>query len=91
MRQTGCDIDMKNDQSVDKERYDASIARLDAIFRVMSDTVTEVSQWRCPYKNAQSRCTANFGCRNQDRNVPDAELYICTGDDNLDYRSAWEI
>lgn len=76
---------------VDRERYDASIRRLDAIFRGMSDTVTEVSRWRCPYKNVQDRCTAKFGCRNQQRNVPEGELYICTGDDKLDYRSAWDV
>lgn len=76
---------------VDKERYDASIRRLDAIFRGMSDTVTEVSRWRCPYKNVQDRCTAKFGCRNQQRNVPEGELYICVGDDKLDYRSAWDV
>ena len=75
----------------DRERYDASIRRLDAIFRGMSDTVTEVSRWRCPYKSAQDRCTAKFGCRNQQRNVPEGELYICIGDDKLDYRSAWEV
>ena len=79
------------EQPVDKARYQASMSRLDAIFRSMSDTVTEVSQWRCPYKNAQDRCTAKFGCRNQDRTVPAGELYICTGDDKLDYRSAWEV
>ncbi len=78
-------------QPVDPDRHRASLARLDAIFRSISDTVSEVSQWRCPYKNAQDRCTANFGCRNQQRKVPAGELYICTGDDNLDYRDAWEV
>ena len=83
---------MTNEQKpVDKERYRASLSRLDAIFRDMSDTVTEVSQWRCPYKNVQDRCTAKFGCRNQDRKVPAGELFICTGDDKLDYRSAWDV
>ena len=57
----------------------------------MSDTVGEVSTWRCPYKNVKDRCTANFGCRNQDRAVPEGELFICLGDDNLDYQSAWEV
>ncbi len=76
---------------VDKERYRASMARLYDIFKDMSDTVTEVSTRRCPYKNAQDRCTAKFGCRNQDRTVPAGELYICTGSDNLDYRNAWEV
>lgn len=84
-------LDMAKEQGVDKERYRASMGRLDAIFRGVSDTVTEVSRWRCPYKNAQNRCTAQFGCRNQQRKVPKGELYICVGDDNLDYRSAWEI
>ena len=44
---------MANEQGIDKARYRESMSRLDAIFRGMSDTVTEVSQWRCPYKNAQ--------------------------------------
>ncbi len=57
----------------------------------INDTAVEVSTWRCPYKNAQNRCTANFGCRNQDRNVPDGERFICTSSDKLDYRSAWEV
>lgn len=74
----------------DRERHRASMTRLDAIFRGISDTVTEVSQWRCPYKNAADRCTAKFGCRNQLRDVPQGELYICGGDDSLDYRSAWD-
>ena len=75
----------------DRSRYEASLQRLDDIFRDMSDTVTEVSKWRCPYKSVEDRCTANFGCRNQDRSVPEGELFICTSDDNLDYRSAWDL
>ena len=76
---------------VDEGRYRASVARLHEIFRGMSEAVESVSSWRCPYKNVQDCCTANFGCRNQDRSVPAGELYICTGSDNLDYRSAWEV
>ena len=78
-------------QQFDIERYRASIARLHQIFKGMSETTTLVSTWRCPYKNVQDRCTAGFGCRNQDRAVPSGELFICTGRDNLDYRSAWEV
>jgi hypothetical protein len=81
----------QHNQRVDKQRYKASMARLHDIFKGMSDTVNEVSKWRCPYKNVEDRCTANFGCRNQNRKVPAGELYICTGDDKLDYRSAWEV
>lgn len=78
-------------QRIDKERYEASLTRLTDIFKGMSETVDVVSTWRCPYKNAQDRCTAVFGCRNQDRSVKEGELHICTGSDHLDYRSAWEV
>lgn len=77
---------------VDKESYKASMDRLYAIFEGISDTATETSKWRCPYKNARSRCTANFKCRNQKHiaQQPD-ELAMCTASDKLDYRSAWEV
>jgi hypothetical protein len=77
-------------QRVDPERYRRSLERLTEIFRGISETANVVSSYRCPYKNARDRCTAQFGCRNQDRSVYPGELYLCTGDDNLDYRSAWE-
>ena len=78
-------------QRIDKERYRASMARLTDIFRDVSETVNRVSTWRCPYKDVQDRCTANFGCRNQLHTKVPGELPICTGSDYLDYRSAWEI
>ena len=77
-------------KKVDEERYRRSLDRLHEIFKDISDTVAEVSASRCPYKNAEDRCTAQFGCRNQDRSVAPGQLYICTGSDDLDYRSAWE-
>ena len=78
-------------QNVDRERYEASISRLYDIFRGISDTTTRVSTRRCPYKNVEDRCTAAFGCRNQERRVPPDELFICTADDRLDYRGAWDV
>jgi len=79
-------------QQIDEQRYRASIARLEAVFRDISETATEVSTRRCPYKNVKDRCTAKFGCRNQLRIPTDRdERPICTGSDNLDYRSAWEV
>jgi hypothetical protein len=77
-------------QRFDTEHYLESIGRLQEILRGISETVTEVSKWRCPYKNVEDRCTASFGCRNQDHKVPVGKLSLCTGDDNLDYRNAWE-
>ena len=77
-------------QVFNKRRYEQSMTRLQDILRGISDTATRVSTWRCPYKNADDHCTANFGCRNQDRSVSDGKLPICNSDDNLDYRSAWD-
>ena len=71
-------------------RYQASLDRLYNIFKEMSDTVNEVSRWRCPYKSVQDRCTASFGCRNQLRDGSEG-LQACVGSDKLDYRSAWEV
>ncbi len=78
-------------QKVDPEKYRRSVERLTEIFRGISDTANLVSTYRCPYKNAQDKCTAQFGCRNQERSVPPGGLYPCTGSDDLDYRSAWEV
>ena len=77
-------------RKVDPERYKRSVTRLTEIFRGISETVNVVSTYRCPYKNVHDRCTALFGCRNQDRSVASGELFPCTGSDSLDYRAAWE-
>ncbi len=78
------------DAKFDIERYRASIERLHQIFSGISDTITEVSQWRCPYKNVSDRCTATFRCRNQDGPLQAEQLPRCTGSDDLDYRQAWQ-
>ena len=78
--------------SADPERARASIQRLMGIYREISAVADEVSLIRCPYKDAMSRCTANFDCRNQ-YFLPDrpGERAICTGSDKLDYRKAWQL
>ncbi|MED6296511.1 MAG: hypothetical protein VYB13_04570 [Chloroflexota bacterium] len=77
-------------EPVDQEKYKQSLGKLESIFRSISDTAAEVSSWRCPYKNVEDRCTAKFGCRNQDRSGPAEKLFLCIGSDDIDYRSAWE-
>ena len=79
------------DQQIDIDRYRKSMARLESIFRSINDTANEVSTRRCPYANAQDRCTAGFGCRNQDRTNGTTELPLCTGTSDLNYRSAWQV
>ncbi len=78
-------------EPVDRDRYEAGMAWLNEIFAGIGETATEVSKWRCPYKNVEDRCTAKFGCQNQARSVPEGELAVCTGSDKLDYRTAWEV
>ena len=78
-------------QKADKKRYEASISRLMDIYRGISDSANEVSQWRCPYKNVSDRCTAVFGCRNQLFDQGRENPAQCTGSDELNYRTAWEI
>ena len=60
------------------------------IFTDISETVNRVSTWRCPYKNAQDLCTADFACRNKSLDPEVGELPLCTGSDHLDFRDAWE-
>ena len=74
-----------------KDKYNKSLKRLEDIFRDISHSANEVSQWRCPYKNVEDRCTAKFGCRNQNRKIKGDELYLCMGSDDIDYRPAWEL
>ena len=76
---------------VDPERIRASFTRLMEIYRGISETADNVAIGRCPYKDARSRCTAKFDCRNQ-HFVPNkpGEPAICVGSDKLDYRKAWQ-
>jgi len=67
--------------------------RLDQITDLFASMVTHAdrqSRWRCPYKNRLDQCTAQFGCRNKRKPVAEGQLPVCAGDDQLDYRPAWE-
>ena len=77
-------------ERLDQEAYQRRLDRLTDLFGSMMDTVEAQSQKRCPYKNKDGRCTANFGCRNQRKPRDEEGRFLCGGDDKLDYRSAWE-
>ncbi len=55
------------ERKIDANRYRDSLAKLQEVFAGISRTVTEVSKWRCPYKDAADLCTAQLRCRNQVR------------------------
>ena len=75
---------------VDPVKVRESLGRLMEIYRGIAEKADEVSTHRCPYKNARSRCTAAFKCRNQYFTRVPGDLPVCTGSDKLDYRKAWE-
>ncbi len=77
--------------AADPARLKESLTRLFEIYREISAKADEVIATRCPYKDARSRCTANFSCRNQFFTKDRAARPVCAGSDKLDYRSAWDI
>ena len=79
-----------NDSNVDSEKARASLDRLYDIYKDIASTADEVMQTRCPYKDAASRCTAKFGCRNQFFTSNPTCLPACAGSDQIDYREAWD-
>ena len=56
---------MEPNNSADKKRAERSLDTLFNIFKEISNHADEVIKNRCPYKNAKSRCTAKFECKNQ--------------------------
>ena len=77
-------------ENIDPAEYQKRLDRLAEIYRQIGHHAEQQALHRCPYKNRRDECTAKFGCRYQQR-TPDQSLPLCTSDDQLDYRSAWEI
>ena len=86
--------------TIDPSEYQQRLNRLSSILGEITEQAQTQSATRCPYKDAQDQCTAKFGCRFQrqppaeapatgETNRPD-RLLLCTHDNTLDYRSAWE-
>ncbi len=70
------------ERKIDSKRYRESLARLQEVFAGISRTVTDVSRWRCPYKDAANLCTAQLRCRNQERaEQGGVQILRCAGDD----------
>lgn len=75
---------------ITKEEYQRRLDRISEIFSQMMQHADELCSQRCPYKDRLEQCTAKFGCRNQRKPPTTDDLPLCSGDDNIDYRSAWE-
>ena len=77
-------------RKIDEREYRKRLEQISDLFSRMIQRADELSTERCPYKNRLDQCTAKFGCRNQGKPPTKGGLLVCTGDDKLDYRSAWE-
>ena len=78
--------------NLDVDAARASMTRMANIFADIAKHAEDSSLTRCPYKDARSRCTAKFACRNQHFTKNPLNPPICTAKDgDLNYRSAWEI
>lgn len=84
---------------LDADAWQQRLDRLSSVLATIAGHADAQARWRCPYKDRHDRCTASFGCRNQRRppagdprfaHGPDRLRFLCAGDDQLDYRSAWE-
>jgi hypothetical protein len=75
---------------LDADKARASLDRLYDIYKDIASTADGVMLTRCPYKDASSRCTAKFGCRNQFFTSDPTALPACSGSDQIDYREAWD-
>lgn len=75
---------------ITKEDYQKRLDQISEIFSQMMQRADELCCQRCPYKDRLEQCTAKFACRNQRRSQTADGLPLCSGDDNIDYRSAWE-
>ena len=82
-------MDAQKPNQVDPEKYLESMERLFSIYKEIAEKADEVMLTRCPYKDARSRCTARFECRNQFFTNKPGEKPVCAGSDRIDYRTAW--
>ena len=71
---------------------ESAISVAEGLLRELVLKAESSTQGRCPYKNRNDRCTALFGCRNQQRSPEDGTSGpLCIGSDLLDYRLAWQV
>ena len=77
-------------EKIDHREFATRIERISELFSQMAAHAEQQILSRCPYKNRLDLCTAQFGCRNQGPLDAEHGLLACSGDDQLNYRSAWD-
>ena len=77
-------------EKIDHGEFGRRVDRISAIFGQLAAHAEQQALSRCPYKDRWNLCTAQFGCRNQRPVDANRGLQDCSGDDQLNYRSAWD-
>ncbi len=75
---------------LDPEEVQKRMARISEIFSEIVAHAETLSQTRCPYRDRNDHCTAEFRCRNQQPSAANDAPFFCGHDGKFDYRSAWE-
>ncbi len=75
---------------IEQSEYEKCLTRISEILSGIVEYAGAQALTRCPYKNAKGQCTAKFGCRYQRKPPVMGDRQLCTHNDTLDYRSAWE-
>ncbi len=75
---------------LDPEEAQKRMDRISEMFSEMVSHAETLSQTRCPYRDRNDHCTADFRCRNQKPPAADDTPHSCGHDGKFDYRSAWE-
>lgn len=78
-------------EPINKEAVELRRTRLTKILSEIVDQAATQSLTRCPYRNQNDLCTAQFRCQNQGTRDGEQGLAQCLCDGKLDYRSAWEV
>lgn len=74
----------------DADDYRQRLDRINELFAGLVAQAESVSQYRCPYRDRNDRCTAMFTCRNQQAIEDDPEALDCGHDGTFDYNDAWQ-
>ena len=75
---------------IDKSEYEERLKRMNGILSEIVEHAQVQAYERCPYRDAQDRCTAKFGCRHQRRSDQSDLGLLCSHNGTFDYRTAWE-
>ncbi|MDP6565428.1 MAG: ASKHA domain-containing protein [Alphaproteobacteria bacterium] len=73
-----------------KKDYQRRLDDIAGLFTEIVDRAQDQIRERCPYRTAEDRCSAKFGCANRRPAEVDGEAGLCAHDGTFDFQSAWD-